>query len=405
MALFCGHFFIFIIFFLPPSRLDSDVLHPYPNGGHLDTKRNHRYVRDCQKIKHGNRTFEHINPKKTSYLYETMYIKNGSHYGHSTIVRNPLEMISVLEPMELGACKKKILSPVPTTAKNHKCKVAINAGFFNPNKSEPSYGECYGNIISNGKMVHNSNGIQNACFGIRKNGTIVIGYLSEDEVLEKTNPFLQMICGVGWVLRKGEIYLNESAKAECRDTETTGKLNDFFNVKAARSLIGYDSNGHVHLVQFDGKTHESGVNLIQAAIYMKSLGIINAVNFDGGGSVTYVLDSNMVNYPSSKCEANENTLCPRNVSSIICVHEGKHKLDHIDSLTLCCNRNYLIVIGMTVIIGISLLINVYICGFFFAYRSRFLVLSGATQKKEALKSLLDQNGHYSTGDDSDDDEI
>ena len=40
------------------------------------------------------------------------------------------------------------------------------------------------------------------------------------------------------------------------------------------------------------------MNLTTAGEYMKSLGITNAINLDGGGSATFVKDSNVINYPT-----------------------------------------------------------------------------------------------------------
>ena len=48
-------------------------------------------------------------------------------------------------------------------------------------------------------------------------------YLSEEDVLNTSNPFVQLVGGVGWILRDGKIYVDESRKAECADTEETGK--------------------------------------------------------------------------------------------------------------------------------------------------------------------------------------
>ena len=244
------------------THIELDLLFPYPPGGYFDIKRNHRYVRDCQKIKHGDITYESIKPNQTMDIYSTKYIKpefGTSHqYGHRTVVRNPLKMLSVLEPLQIGSCSKKQLSAVSLSAKQENCVVAINAGFFNPYKTQSNYGKCYGNIISNGRLVQDSGGIQNANFGIRKDGTVVIGYLSQDNVDDKENPFVQLIAGVGWVLRNGESYLNESFKAECAETQTTASLDKFFRVKSARTLIGYDKNGYVHIIQFDGKTGQTG---------------------------------------------------------------------------------------------------------------------------------------------------
>ncbi|XP_057290947.1 N-acetylglucosamine-1-phosphodiester alpha-N-acetylglucosaminidase-like isoform X3 [Hydractinia symbiolongicarpus] len=302
-----------------------DNLIPYPHAEHTDRKRTHRYVRDCQEKKHGNLTKEFMKPKNISKTFKLFYIKYRTstlQYGHHTIVRDPLNMISVLEPMKPGSCSTKTLSYVTDSAQQRNCIIATNAGFFGIDGRKK--GACLGNIISNGRLVQDADGVQNANFGIRKDGTVVIGYLSEEEVLDKTNPFVQLVSGVGWVIRNGEIYLNQSEKAECRDTQTTGTLRFFFTVKAARTLLGYDKLGHVHLIQFDGKTHERGVSLYEAASYLKSAGVINAINFDGGGSATYTANSTVINYPSDLCDEDEpSMLCARKVSTIICIHEGE----------------------------------------------------------------------------------
>ena len=254
----------FLMSCLTSGEIISDSLIPYLSGGHTDHTRNHRYVRDCQRNKYGNSTYEFIKPIATKSTFETKYIAyhlqtlSKIEFGHRTVIRNPLKMISVLEPLKSGSCKTKTLAYVQESAKQQNCRVAVNAGFFNPNEGTSDYGTCLGNIISNGHLVQDNGGIQNAHFGIRSDGTVVIGYLSEMEVKNQQNPFVQLLSGVGWILRNGESYLDESEKAECKDTETTGSLKNFFSVKSARTMIGYDVNGHVHIVQFDGKTNERG---------------------------------------------------------------------------------------------------------------------------------------------------
>lgn len=47
-------------------------------------------------------------------------------------------------------------------------------------------------------------------------------YLSQDDVLDQSNPFVQLVSGVVWLLRNGEIYINESIEAECNKTQETG---------------------------------------------------------------------------------------------------------------------------------------------------------------------------------------
>lgn len=47
-------------------------------------------------------------------------------------------------------------------------------------------------------------------------------YLSQDEVLDQSNPFVQLVSGVVWLLRNGEVYINQSLTAECDKTQETG---------------------------------------------------------------------------------------------------------------------------------------------------------------------------------------
>lgn len=50
----------------------------------------------------------------------------------------------------------------------------------------------------------------------------VVSYLSEEDVLDEINPFVQLVSGVVWLLRAGEVYISESEKAECSNTQETG---------------------------------------------------------------------------------------------------------------------------------------------------------------------------------------
>lgn len=52
----------------------------------------------------------------------------------------------------------------------------------------------------------------------------IFSYLSEEDVLDQVNPFVQLISGVVWLLRNGEIYISESIQAECDKTQETGKI-------------------------------------------------------------------------------------------------------------------------------------------------------------------------------------
>lgn len=47
-------------------------------------------------------------------------------------------------------------------------------------------------------------------------------YLSKEDVQGDANPFVQLVSGVVWLLRNGEVYIKESMEAECNKTQETG---------------------------------------------------------------------------------------------------------------------------------------------------------------------------------------
>ncbi|NXC30730.1 NAGPA acetylglucosaminidase, partial [Campylorhamphus procurvoides] len=273
----------------------------------------HRAVRDCQPRRFGSATHEAwpadssaAGPVSTTRPFVSYLGGGGAVYGHFTVVRSPLRTVSVLEPGGPGGCDRQRRAPVRDTALPRRRLVAP---------------ECLGNVVSDGKLVRNSGGLQNAQFGIRQDGTMVFGYLSEEDVLNQTNPFVQLVSGVVWLLRDGEVYINESRTAECGDTQTTGTFDKFINVISARTAVGHDRQGRLVLVHVDGQTESRGVNLWEMAEFLKQQGVINAINLDGGGSATLVLNGTLANYPSEHCSFDSMWRCPRHVSTVVCVHE------------------------------------------------------------------------------------
>ena len=75
------------------------------------------------------------------------------------------------------------------------CEVALNAGFFDTHTFA-----CHGNLVSDGEIVQNTI-VQNVNFGITRNGTFVVGYLSKEDVLRcgfSTCPVFTFITSCGW---------------------------------------------------------------------------------------------------------------------------------------------------------------------------------------------------------------
>ncbi|KAM9723892.1 N-acetylglucosamine-1-phosphodiester alpha-N-acetylglucosaminidase isoform 1-T1 [Menidia menidia] len=306
------------------ASLGADILLPYAHGH--GPNHSHRHVRDCQPAIYGNTTHEtwpaaaHGGaPVAESKIFVTNVQRSAKWvYGHMTVVHDPLGTVSVLEPGGSDGCGMARTVSVEETAKAAGCLYAQNAGFFMTNS-----GECLGNVVSDSRLVRDSGGVQNAQFGIRRDGSLVFGYLSQEDVLDQSNPFVQLVSGVIWLLRNGEIYINQSLEAECDKTQETGNLHYFANVVSARTAVGHDAEGKLILFQIDGQTEVRGMNLWEFAAFLKENGVINAINLDGGGSSTYVVNGSLASYPSDHSKPDARWRQGRNVSTILCVHERR----------------------------------------------------------------------------------
>ncbi|KAK5861676.1 hypothetical protein PBY51_017133 [Eleginops maclovinus] len=306
---------------------DVDVLLPYAKG-HGPTH-SHRHVRDCQSVTYGTKTFETWPSSSQNTLpvaQSSVFISDMPGgavnsrwvYGHVTVVRDPLRTLSVLEPGGPGGCEKSPRVTVEETVAPAGCLYAQNAGFFNITSDE-----CLGNVVSDGWMVRDSRGVQNAQFGIRKDGTLVFGYLSQEDVLDQSNPFEQLVSGVVWLLRNGEVYINQSLKAECDEIVDIELFGDFVDVRSARTAVGHDVNGNVVLFHVDGQTHKRGMSLWEVADFLKNNGVINAINLDGGGSSSFVANGTLASYPPDTCKPDGRWRCARPVSTVLCVHRPR----------------------------------------------------------------------------------
>ncbi|XP_068825030.1 N-acetylglucosamine-1-phosphodiester alpha-N-acetylglucosaminidase isoform X1 [Capricornis sumatraensis] len=293
---------------------DDDVLLPY-------SRARARLARDCSRVHAGRLEHESWPPAaqaasahRPSVRTFVSYFADRAVPGHLTRAPEPLRTFSVLEPGGPGGCASRRRATVEETARPSGCTVAQNGGFFGMET-----GECLGNVVSGGRRVSSAGGLQNAQFGIRRDGTLVTGYLSEEEVLDTENPFVQLLSGVVWLIRNGSIYINESQAAECEETQETGSFSRFVNVISARTAVGHDRKGQLVLLHVDGQTEQRGINLWEMAEFLLKQDVVNAINLDGGGSATFVLNGTLASYPSDHCQDNM-WRCPRHVSTVVCVH-------------------------------------------------------------------------------------
>jgi hypothetical protein len=101
----------------------------------------------------------------------------------------------------------------------------------------------------------------------------------------------------GWprILRDGENVAGDAATIE-------GTLSRNAEMAHPRTAVGFSrDSGTVILLTVDGRSENSGgVTLVDLARLMRRLGAWQAMNFDGGGSTTMVIDGAVVNAPSDK---------------------------------------------------------------------------------------------------------
>ncbi|WP_320782811.1 phosphodiester glycosidase family protein [Streptomyces sp. CRN 30] len=72
------------------------------------------------------------------------------------------------------------------------------------------------------------------------------------------------------------------------------------NTRQPRTMAGVDARGRIVLATVDGRRSggSEGFTLQEAAAFMRSLGVVDAVNLDGGGSTAMAVDGALVNRPS-----------------------------------------------------------------------------------------------------------
>ena len=138
---------------------------------------------------------------------------------------------------------------------------------------------------------------------IPQDGYVIVGpasHLNQFEIGEKvelnitTTPQWEnvkhIISGGPFLVKDNEIFVDMTAQ----------KLASIGG-KNPRSAIGYTKNNNIIIVAVDGREENSvGITLMQLANFMKSLGCVQAMNLDGGGSTVMYVDGKVVNNPQQK---------------------------------------------------------------------------------------------------------
>jgi hypothetical protein len=107
-----------------------------------------------------------------------------------------------------------------------------------------------------------------------------------------------VVSGGPRLLDRGRVALRTRAEGFDRP----GLYGRFVAARNPRTLAGVKSDGSLLLVTVDGRRpgYSAGMSLPEAARLMKSLGARDALNLDGGGSTTMVVQGRVVNRPSDR---------------------------------------------------------------------------------------------------------
>lgn len=96
-----------------------------------------------------------------------------------------------------------------------------------------------------------------------------------------------IISGGPYLVKNGEVFVDMTAQK----LQSIGGRNP-------RTAIGYTKDNDLILIAVDGREGSSiGMTLVELANLMKSLGCINAINLDGGGSTVMYVKGQIVNHP------------------------------------------------------------------------------------------------------------
>lgn len=109
----------------------------------------------------------------------------------------------------------------------------------------------------------------------------------EINTIPEWNNVRHIISGGPYLVKNGDVYVDMTA-------EKLGSIGG----KNPRSAIGYTLDNDLILVAVDGREGNSvGMTLMQLGNFMKSIGCVNAINLDGGGSTVMYVNGKVVNTP------------------------------------------------------------------------------------------------------------
>lgn len=163
--------------------------------------------------------------------------------------------------------------------------------------ASPKYGKQI--AIKNNEIV----GVSDSSLQIPENGFVIIGPAQKlNQIIGEKNIKFEVstipnwenvnhiISGGPYLVKNGQVYIDLAEQ----------KLGSIGG-RNPRTAVGYTANNNLIIVTVDGRENSSiGMTLNELANFMKSIGCINSMNLDGGGSTVLYVNGKVVNHPKVK---------------------------------------------------------------------------------------------------------
>lgn len=115
----------------------------------------------------------------------------------------------------------------------------------------------------------------------------------------KTHPTTDVVNGGPVLVENGRVKVTAARDGMVRAGDNNSFYYGWVHKRNPRTIAGVDAQGRTLLVTADGRqTTSLGLSIKEAADVARSLGMVNALNLDGGGSTTMVKDGQVINSPS-----------------------------------------------------------------------------------------------------------
>lgn len=223
---------------------------------------------------------EQILKREKDQLYKVIEIDEGGYAGYLVAIYDASRVELV------GANNKSIYGGAFLTdiSKNNDAKVAMNAsGFYNAGENKGS--TAVGTVIMDGKVVLRgsaSSGYGGGLAGFNKDHVLVLTRESAEQAIEN---------GMVDAVEFGPFLIVNGKAAEIKGDGGWGL--------ASRTVLAQRKDGIVLFLVIDGRRvgYSLGIDMNGLIKILKRYNAHNAVNLDGGGSTTLVVDGKLTNRP------------------------------------------------------------------------------------------------------------